>query len=390
MERPKANEPAADLALSDGPRPLLRGFADLEDPQAVMSALGADLGLCAYLVPEALGGAPVGHPSSPTYIDVRSLVLIREALGQVSPLADALFAVQGLGTYPIVLAGSEAQQRRYVPELLTGRRIAAFALTEPEAGSDVASLRTTARSDGDAWVITGEKTLISSVPVAHHYVVFANAAPEAGRKGISAFLVDADTPGLTAEPLALSVPHPLGRLRFDACRVPQGAMLGEVGRGFRLAMETLDAFRISVGAAANGMAARALACALEHVMARRQFGAPLSDQQILKGYLADMATELDAARLLVGRAAHKRDATGERVSTEAAMAKMFATEAASRIIDTAVQLHGGMGVVVGSEVELLYRAVRPLRIYEGATEIQKLIIAKGLLDRAAAEAPDKP
>lgn len=360
----------------------LARFADLEDAHAVMAALGSETGLCSYLIPEALGGAEVGRPSSATYIDVRSLVLIREALGQASPLADALFAVQGLGTYPIVLAGSEAQRQRYLPDVLRGRSVAAFALTEPDAGSDVAAIKTTATREGDGWALSGEKTLISSAPVADHYVVFANADPTAGRRGISAFIVDAGAPGLSADPIPLSIPHPIGRLRLDRCRVPASALLGEVGRGFKLAMETLDAFRISVGAAANGMATRALACALDHALSRKQFGAPLSDLQMVKGHLADMATELDAARLLVARAAHKRDSTGERVSAEAAMAKMFATEAAQRIIDTAVQIHGGSGVVLGSEVELLYRAVRPLRIYEGATDVQKLIIAKALIDRA--------
>lgn len=361
-------------------------LAGIEDARAIVRLLGEDLGLFGYLVPEALGGAAAGKPSDATYIDVRSLVLIREALGQVSPLADALFAVQGLGSYPIVLAGSEAQRERYLPGVLSGQRVAAFALTEPEAGSDVAQLKATGERDGDSWVLSGEKTLISNAPLADHYVVFANADPARGRKGISAFVVEADAPGLSAEAIPLSIPHPLGRLRMSGCRVPEEARLGEVGRGFRLAMETLDAFRISVGAAANGMAAKAIARAIAHVSSRRQFGAPLADQQIVRAYLADMATELDAGRLLVARAAHKRDTTGERVSTEAAMAKMFATEAAQRIIDLAVQLHGGMGVVDGSDVELLYRAIRPLRIYEGATEIQKVIIARGILERAAGEA----
>jgi acyl-CoA dehydrogenase len=372
----------------------LAGLAGAHDAAAVARALGEPLGLYAHLVPEALGGAPAGRPTDPRFVDVRSLVLIREALGQVSPLADAIFAVQGLGSYPIVLAGDEAQRRALLPDVLAGRRIGAFALTEPEAGSDVASLRTRARKDGDAWVLDGEKVLISNVPLAHHYVVFANAAPEKGRKGITAFLVERGAPGVTAEPLPMSVPHPIGRLRFDGCRVPAGALLGELGGGFRLAMETLDAFRISVGAAANGMAARALGEAIAHVTRRRQFGAPLADQQIVRAYLAEMATELDAARLLVARAARARDeealagdrATTSRLSTQAAMAKMFATEAAQRIIDRAVQLHGGMGVVEGTEVERLYREIRPLRIYEGTTEIQKLIIAKGLLERSAAEA----
>jgi acyl-CoA dehydrogenase len=363
----------------------LEPLADLTDASAVAHALAVDLGLSSYLVPEALGGAPVGNPESPTYIDVRSLVLIREALGHVSPLADAIFAVQGLGTYPIVLAGNEDQKARYLPGLLAGERIAAFALTEPEAGSDAGALQTVAERDDLSWVLSGDKTLISNAPVAHHYVVFANADPAAGRKGISAFVVDADAPGIAAEAIGLSIPHPIGKIRLNQCRVPEAALLGEVGRGFRLALETLDAFRISVGAAANGMAAMALSLAAAHVKKRKQFGAPLADQQIVKAYLADMATELDAARLLVARAAHLRDTTGGRVSGVAAMGKMFATEAAQRIIDLAVQLHGGMGVVDGSFVELLYRAIRPLRIYEGATEIQKLIIAKEVLDRTAGD-----
>ncbi len=345
-------------------------------------AMGA-LGLYTYLVPEAHGGAATGKPGQSAYVDVRSLVLVREALGQVSPLADAIFAVQGLGSYPIVLAGSEDQRRRCLPGVISGERIGAFGLTEPEAGSDVASLRTTARREGDAWILDGEKTLISNVPIADHHVVFANADPARGRKGITAFLVERGAPGLALEEIPMSIPHPIGRLILSGCRVPAGAVIGEIGAGFKLAMETLDAFRISVGAAACGMARSALAASLEHVARRRQFGAPLADQQMVKAALADMATELDAARLLVARAAHLRDTGGGRVSTVAAMAKMYATEAAQRIIDRAVQLHGGAGVCLGSEVERLYREIRPLRIYEGTTEIQKLIIAKGLLERSA-------
>ncbi|AUX30384.1 MULTISPECIES: acyl-CoA dehydrogenase family protein [Sorangium] len=367
----------------------LAPLAGAQGPAAVARCMGEPLGLYAHLVPEALGGAPAGGgpAADPAAVDVRSLVLIREALGQVSPLADAIFAVQGLGSYPIVLAGSDAQRRAILPDVLSGRRIGAFALTEPEAGSDVASLRTEARREGDGWVLDGEKVLISNVPLAHHLVVFARTGEGGGRAGITAFLVDSGAPGVAAESLPMSVPHPIGRLRFDGCRVPDRARLGEVGGGYKLAMQTLDAFRISVGAAANGMAARALREAIAHVTRRRQFGAPLSEQQMVRAYLAEMATELDAARLLVARAAHKRDTGGAaaRVSTEAAMAKMFATEAAQRIIDRAVQLHGGLGVIEGTEVERLYREIRPLRIYEGTTEIQKLIIAKGILDRAAAE-----
>ncbi|AUX21328.1 acyl-CoA dehydrogenase [Sorangium cellulosum] len=398
----------------------LAPLAGASDAAEVARCLGEPLGLYAHLVPKALGGAPrcAGGPASPTYVDVRSLVLVREALGQVSPLADAIFAVQGLGSYPIVLAGSDAQRRALLPDVISGRRIGAFALTEPEAGSDVASLRTEARRDGDGWVLDGEKVLISNVPLAHHAVVFARtgaaregpagpgaggaAARRGGRGEITAFLVDMGAPGVSSAPLPMSVAHPIGRLRFDGCRVPDSARLGDVGGGYRLAMQTLDAFRISVGAAANGMAARALREAVAHVTRRRQFGAPLSDQQMVRAYLAEMATDLDASRLLVARAAHLRDTAGAgqrdagaggagsaraRASTEAAMAKMFATEAAQRIIDRAVQLHGGMGVIEGTEVERLYREIRPLRIYEGTTEIQKLIIAKGILERAAAEPP---
>jgi acyl-CoA dehydrogenase len=353
-------------------------LAEEHDAARVARAMGS-LGLYAYLVPEAHGGAAVGKRGDPKYVDVRSLVLVREALGQVSPLADAIFAVQGLGSYPIVLDGSEAQRRLCLPGVVSGERICGFGLTEPEAGSDVASLRTTARKEGGNWVLDGEKTLISNVPIAEHYVVFANADPARGRKGITAFLVHRDAVGLTLEPIAMSIPHPIGRLRFTGCRVPDDALVGELGAGFKIAMETLDAFRISVGAAANGMAFRALHASLEHVAKRRQFGAPLAEQQMVRAALADMATELDAARLLVARAAHLRDTSGARVSTEAAMAKMYATEAAQRIIDRAVQLHGGAGVCLGNEVEALYREIRPLRIYEGTTEIQKLIIAKGLL-----------
>jgi acyl-CoA dehydrogenase len=357
----------------------LAPLAEEHDAARSAKAMGA-LGLYAHLVPEAHGGASTGRSGS--YVDVRSLVLVREALGQVSPLADAIFAVQGLGSYPLVLTGTVEQRRRCLPGVLSGERVGAFALTEPEAGSDVASLHTVARREGGGWILDGEKTLISNVPIAQHYVVFANADPALGRKGITAFLVERDTPGLTLAEIPMSIPHPIGRVVLMGCRVPDGARIGEVGAGFKLAMETLDAFRISVGAAANGMARSALSASLEHVARRRQFGAPLAEQQMVRAALADMATELDAARLLVARAAHLRDtgAEGQRVSTEAAMAKMYATEAAQRIIDRAVQLHGGTGVCLGSEVERLYREIRPLRIYEGTTEIQKLVIAKGILE----------
>ncbi|HVY48301.1 MAG TPA: acyl-CoA dehydrogenase family protein, partial [Minicystis sp.] len=252
------------------------------DGARVARAVG-ELGLYGHLVPEALGGAPAGRPEAPTYVDVRSLVLVREALAQVSPLADAIFAVQGLGSYPIALAGTDAQRRAILPGVISGARVAAFGLTEPEAGSDVASLRTTATRDGDAWVLEGDKTLISNVPLAHHVVVFANADPSRGRKGITAFVVEAGLPGVSFEPIAMSIPHPIGRVLLRGCRVPDAARVGDVGAGFRLAMETLDAFRISVGAAANGMAARALALAIAHVKERRQFGAPLAERELVRG-----------------------------------------------------------------------------------------------------------
>jgi acyl-CoA dehydrogenase len=349
------------------------------DGKSLAQRMG-ELGLYEYLVPESCGGAPVGEPRLASYVDVRSLVLVREALAQKSPLADAIFAVQGLGSYPIALAGSDAQKKRYLPEVIAGQRIAAFALTEPEAGSDVASLQTRATKDGDDWLLDGEKTLISNVPLANHSIIFANADPILKRKGITAFIVENDSPGLTTTPIAMSIAHPIGRIALDKCRVPDAQRLGEVGQGFAIAMETLDAFRISVGAAANGMAAHALALSIGHVRARRQFGAALAEQQLVRAAIAEMATELDASRLLVARAAYVRDTEKRRVTVEAAMAKMYATAAAQKIIDRAVQLHGGLGVTLEREVEALYREIRPLRIYEGTTEIQKLIIGKALLD----------
>ncbi len=362
--------------LQSGHIEVLRG---VEDSARVAALMGDPLDLYGYVVPEAYGGAASGRPQDVSFIDVRSLVLIREALGQVSPHADAIFAVQGLGAYPIVLGGSQDLIAEVLPNVVRGKHIGAFALTEPEAGSDVASLQTVARREGDDWILNGDKTFISNVPIAHHYVVFANANPALGRKGITAFYVPKDAPGLSLEPLPMSIPHPIGRVRLSECRVPNAHVIGHVGAGFRIAMETLDAFRISVGGAANGMAAHALRAAIEHVKRRRQFGAPLAQQQMVQAYLAEMATDLDAARLLVARAAYLRDTSGQRVTSQAAMAKMFATEAAQTIIDKAVQLHGGLGVLEGSEVEKLYREIRPLRIYEGTTEIQKLVISRALL-----------
>jgi len=341
--------------------------------------LGESYGLYSLLVPESAGGFPVGAAHSPTFIDLRSVCLAREMLGQVSPLADAIFAVQGLGSYPLALAGSQRQRTKLLSLFITGKAVGAFALTEPGAGSDVASLTTTARKDGSSYVLDGEKVFISNAGIATHYVVFANANPSAKREGITAFVVEADAPGLSVEPMATSTDHPLGRLRLDGCRVSEDAIVGEVGAGFRLAMQTLDTFRVSVGAAAVGMARRALDEAVTHVTQRKQFGRPLSDQQLVKAHIADMATELEASRLLVYRAAWMKDRGQPRITREAAMAKLFATEAAFRIIDTAVQLLGGLGVVEGSVVERLYREIRPLRIYEGTSEIQRLIVAGDVL-----------
>lgn len=337
-------------------------------PEGAARAMG-ELSLYRHLVPEREGADP----------EVRALVAVREALAQVSPMADSIFAVQGLGSYPIAAFGSAQQRDTLLPAVVRGSRIGAFALTEPEAGTDVASLTTRATRDGSGWLLDGDKTLISNVGIAHHYVVFATVDPAAGRKGITAFLVASDAKGLEQVPLALSSPHPLGGLRLRACRVADSDRVGELGAGFRIAMQTLDAFRISVGAAANGMAGRALALACARVKARQQFGKPIAEQQQVQAYLAEMATSLDAARLLVARAAHCKDTAGRRVTSEAAMAKMFATEAAQTIIDRAVQLFGGSGVLLGSEVEALLRDIRPLRIYEGTTEIQRVVIARALL-----------
>jgi acyl-CoA dehydrogenase len=343
-----SREIAAGLAADD-PR--------LHEPKNVARAL-ADRKLFRLLMPP---------------VSVRSLCLARESLAYVSPLADSVFAVQGLGSHPLVLA----DRKEHLEEIAEGKRVGAFALTEPEAGSDVASMRTVAKKDGAGWVLDGEKVFISNAGIATHYIVFANADPSLGKKGISAFFVPHDSPGLGIEPIPMSLDHPLGRVVMRGCRVPENALLGDIGKGMRLALGTLDVFRTSVGAAACGMARRALDESIAHVKAREQFGKKLAEFQLTQAALADMATELTAARLLVYRAAHAKD-RGERATAEVAMAKMYATEAAQRIIDRAVQLHGGLGVTT-SIVEQLYREIRPLRIYEGTTEIQKLILGGALV-----------
>jgi acyl-CoA dehydrogenase len=348
-----------------------RGEAGEED-QAGRDAIRAcaELGLCRLLVPSDFGGDG---------LDLRSLCIAREALAGASGLVDGVFAVQGLGSYPIALSGDRALGERYLPAVATGESIAAFALTEPGAGSDASALATTARRDGNDYVIDGRKVFISNATIASHFVVFARTA-EGPQRAISAFVVDADCAGLrVARRQEMSAPHPIAELQFSGCRVPAAQRLGEEGDGMRLALGTLDFFRTSVGAAACGLAARALDESLAHARARRQFGTAISNFQLTQAALADMATQLDAARLLVSRAAWTKDHGKARVTRESAMAKLFATEAAQAVVDRAVQIHGGRGVERGSVVERLYREVRALRIYEGTSEIQRLVIARSLL-----------
>ena len=312
--------------------------------------------------------------------DLRACALAREALAAASPLADAVFALQGLGAVPIALAGSEALKARWLPAVAKGEAMAAFAMTETEAGSDVAAMKTTARKDGDAYVLNGAKVFISNAGIADFYTVFASTDPNKGNKGISCFIVEAKTPGFKfVKAQVLSAPHPLGEIAFENCRVPTANRLGEEGGGFKVGMATLDRLRCTVGAAACGMAARALAEAKAHVLSRKQFGKPLAEFQLVQFRLAAMAMELTAARLLVYRAAWEADTGTQRVTVESAMAKAFATEAAQRIVDSALQLLGGKGALAEHPVERLYRAVRALRIYEGTTEIQKLIIGGALV-----------
>ena len=314
-------------------------------------------------------------------LDNRALCLIREGLAYSSSLADLAFVMQGLGTFAISQAARDHIREFWLGRAAGGKAIAAFALTEPEAGSDVAAIQTTAQLDGDAYVINGRKRFISNAGIADFYTVFARTGTrEGGRSALSAFVVGAKVPGFTVvERTALMAPHPIGELAFENCRVPAEDMIGNEGDGFGLAMETLDTFRASVGAAACGMARRALDESVRYASTRKQFGRLLVEHQLVQGKLADMSTELDAARLLVYRAAYLKDTTSARVTREASQAKLYATEAAGRIVDSAVQIHGGTGLVRGSIVERLYRDVRALRIYEGTSEIQKLVIASQLL-----------
>lgn len=336
--------------------------------------LGA-AGWLGYSVPAAHGGI---HER----LDVRSICIARETLGYFSGLADFAFAMQGLGAGPISLFGSLDLRERYLPGVAAGDSVGAFAISEAEAGSDVSAMKTVARREGDGWIIEGEKTWISNAGIADFYVVFARVA-ETPRDFI-ALVVERDDPGFSVTARIDTIaPHPLGTLRFTNCRVSGDRVVGEVGRGLRVALGTLDVFRTTVGAAALGFARRALSEALDHVAGRRMFGGTLSDLQLTQGAIADMATAIDASALLVYRSAWLRDNGAERVTREAAMAKMSATESAQKVIDRAVQLLGGRGVVTGNPVERLYREIRSLRIYEGATEVQKLVIAGEVLKQHA-------
>lgn len=341
--------------------------------RARVKALGA-AGFLRAAVPAEYGGL---HAA----LDVRTLCLAREILAARDGLADFAFAMQGLGTGSISVAGSAEMKARILPAVARGDRIAAFALSEKEAGSDVAALATSATPDGNTHVrIDGEKTWISNGGIADHYVVFARSGEAPGARGLSAYLVEADTPGLSiAERIDVIAPHPLATLRFDACRIPAANRIGGPGDGFKVAMATLDIFRSTVGAAALGFARRALHETVSHAKNRKLFGGTLGDLQLSQAAIADSATEVDAAALLVYRAAWTKDRGAARVTREAALAKLVATENAQKVIDRAVQIHGGLGVTRGVKVEELYREIRALRIYEGASEVQKVVIARDLL-----------
>ena len=346
------------------------------DTDAQCRALVRALGDAGWLR-HAIGGTAYGGALDA--IDTRAICLIRETLARHNGLADFAFAMQGLGSGAISLFGSDANKQAYLPRVAKGEAIAAFALSEPQAGSDVAAMQCAAEQDGDHYVLNGEKTWISNGGIADFYVVFARTGEQPGARGISAFIVDKDAPGFEiAERINVIAPHPLARLRFSNCRIPASQRLGEAGQGFKVAMATLDVFRTSVAAASLGFARRALDEALTHAQSRKMFGQTLADFQLTQAKLAQMATGVDASALLTYRAAWQRD-QGRKVTREAAMAKMTATETAQQVIDAAVQMFGGMGVVSEHPVERLYREIRALRIYEGATEVQQLIIARELL-----------
>lgn len=343
---------------------------DHSDVDAACKSLVAKLGEAGFLTPTAI------DPDDPHPLDVRTLCITRETLARHDGLADFAFAMQGLGTGAISLFGSN-EQKDWLRKTRTGTALSAFALSEPRSGSDVANMEMTATRDGDDYVLSGEKTWISNGGIADLYCVFARTGEAPGAKGISAFLVPADTPGLTvAERFEVIAPHPLARLSFVDVRIPASAMIGRPGEGFKIAMSVLDVFRSTVGAAALGFARRALDETMARAGSRQLFGAPLFDLQMVQGHIADMALDVDAAALLVYRAAWTKDSGAPRVTREAAMAKLFATDKAQEVIDKAVQIHGGDGVKKGHIAESLYREIRALRIYEGASDVQKIVIAR--------------
>jgi alkylation response protein AidB-like acyl-CoA dehydrogenase len=346
------------------------------DVDAECKALVRSLGQGGWLA-HAVGGTAYGGAAD--VIDTRAICIIRETLARHSGLADFAFAMQGLGSGAITLAGTAAQKTAYLSRVARGEAISAFALSEPDAGSDVAAMQCAAHAEGNDYVLEGEKTWISNGGIADVYVVFARTGEAPGSRGISAFIVEAGTPGFEiAERIDVIAPHPLARLRFNGCRIPAAQRIGGPGEGFKIAMRTLDVFRTSVAAAALGFARRAMEEALRRVTTRKMFNQVLADFQLTQAKLAQMATTIDSAALLTYRAAWQRD-RGRNVTREAAMAKMVATEGAQQVIDAAVQMFGGQGVVSGEPVERLYREIRSLRIYEGATEVQQLIIARELL-----------
>jgi acyl-CoA dehydrogenase len=342
---------------------------DHGDTDAACRGLVRSLGDAGWLQPTAAGAGE--------RFDVRTLCLSRETLARHDGLADFAFAMQGLGTGALSLFGTDAQKAEWLPLTRTGQAIAAFALTEPQSGSDVANSTMTAVEDGDSFILNGEKTWISNGGIADVYTVFARTGEAPGARGLSAFVMPADTPGLDiVERLETIAPHPLARLRFRDCRIPKSALIGNRGDGFKIAMSVLDVFRSTVAAAALGFARRALDEALTRVSSRHVQGAPLFELQMVQGHIADMAVDVDASALLVYRAAWAKDSGAARITREAAMAKLFSTDQAQKVIDRALQLHGGDGVKSGETVERLYREIRALRIYEGASDVQKVIIAR--------------
>jgi acyl-CoA dehydrogenase len=358
----------------------LRAERDTEvelEPRArsLIQALGAS-GFLMRAVPRQFGGARA-------QVESRDLCILREQLARGDALVDTMFALQALGSYPITLAGGATQKQNYLPRVASGAAIAAFAITEPEAGSDIASLQTTAVRRGEQFILNGTKRFISNAGIADFYVVFASTAPEKKAKGVSAFIVDANAPGLAVkEKTQLLSPHPIGVVEFTDCNVPQAALLGVEGDGLKIALETLDLLRCSVAAAAVGFAQRALEEAVRYSKSRRQFGRAIAEFQGIQFKFAEMATELEAARLLVYQAAWAHDVGIADAKQKSSMAKFYATEAAQRVVDQSLQIHGGNGLVAGNVMERLYRDVRALRIYEGTSEIQKIVIARELLKKA--------